>query len=105
MVTVGNQGFVAGDFGSDRGWKTLEAVNAVAKELGTTPSAVSLAWLLAKPAVTSVIFGARSIAQLDDNLAAADVKLSAEQMQRLEEASAVDVGYPYKFMGDIQKRW
>ena len=64
------------DFDSERGWRTLDAVNAIAKEKETTAAAVALAWLLAKPAVTSVIFGARSLEQLDDNLKAADVKLS-----------------------------
>ena len=93
------------DFDSDRGWRTLDAVKAIAKEKSTAPAAVALAWLLAKPAVTSVIFGARSIEQLDDNLKAADVKLSAEDVQRLDDASAFAIGYPYKFIADIQKRW
>ena len=47
-----------------------------------TPAAVALAWLLAKPQVTSVIFGARSLEQLDDNLKAADLALSADQVAR-----------------------
>ena len=93
------------DFDTDRGWRTLDAVNAIAKEKRTTPAAVALAWLLAKPAVTSVIFGARSIEQLDENLKAADVKLSAEEVQMLDDASAFEVGYPYKFIANIQKRW
>jgi aryl-alcohol dehydrogenase-like predicted oxidoreductase len=61
--------------------------------------------LLAKPCVTSVIFGARSLAQLDENLGAADVTLSAEDVRKLDEASAFDLGYPYKFLANIQKRW
>jgi len=93
------------DFDTERGWKTLDVVNAIAKELSTTAAAVALAWLLGKPAVTSVIFGARSVEQLDDNLKAADVRLSPEQAQRLDDASAVDPGYPYKFIGNLQKRW
>ena len=80
-------------------------MNAIAKEKATTASAVSLAWLLAKPAVTSVIFGARSLEQLDDNLKAADVKLDAGDVQKLDEASKVDLGYPYDFIANIQKRW
>jgi aryl-alcohol dehydrogenase-like predicted oxidoreductase len=92
-------------FDNDRGWKTIDAVKAVAKEKETTASAVSLAWLLAKPTVTSVIFGARSLEQLDDNLKAADVKLSADQVTRLDEASAFDIGYPYTMIRQIQKRW
>jgi aryl-alcohol dehydrogenase-like predicted oxidoreductase len=55
--------------------------------------------------VTSVIFGARSLEQLDDNLKAAEVKLSAEDAQKLDEASAFELGYPYQFMAGIQKRW
>jgi aryl-alcohol dehydrogenase-like predicted oxidoreductase len=93
------------EYDSDRGWRTLDAVRAIAKEKETTASAVSLAWLLAKPTVSSVIFGARSVEQLDDNLKAADVKLSAEDVQRLDDASAYELGYPYKFIGNIQKRW
>jgi aryl-alcohol dehydrogenase-like predicted oxidoreductase len=92
-------------FDNERGWRTLDAVNAIAREKGTTAAAVSLAWLLAKPAVTSVIFGARSVEQLDDNLKAADVQLSAAEVQRLDEASAFEVGYPYRFIANIQKRW
>ena len=93
------------DFDSPRGWRTLEVLQAIAREHSTTPSAVALAWLLAKPTVSSVIFGARSLEQLDDNLKAADVKLAAADVQRLDEASAVPLGYPYQFIGNIQKRW
>ena len=93
------------DFDSDRGWKTLDAVRAIAKEKETTAAAVSLAWLLAKPTVTSVIFGARSVEQLDDNLKAADVKLSPDDVKKLDDASAFDIGYPYKMIANIQKRW
>jgi aryl-alcohol dehydrogenase-like predicted oxidoreductase len=93
------------DFDSDRGWRTIDALKAIAKEKETTSAAIALGWLLAKPCVTSVIFGARSIEQLDDNLKAADVKLSAEQMQTLDDASAFELGYPYKFIANIQKRW
>ncbi len=93
------------DYDSERGWRTIDAVKAIAKEKESTPSAISLAWLLAKPAVTSVIFGARSLEQLDDNLAAADVKLTDEDVKRLDDASALKLGYPYDFLGNIQKRW
>lgn len=93
------------DFDSERSWRTLDAVNAVAREKETTAAAVSLAWLLAKPTVSSVIFGARSVEQLDDNLAAAEVKLTADDVKRLDDASAFDLGYPYKFIANIQKRW
>ncbi|MCA9590488.1 MAG: aldo/keto reductase [Myxococcales bacterium] len=93
------------DYDTERNWRTLEAVQAIAKARETTASAVSLAWLIAKPTVSSVIFGARSIEQLDANLAAADVKLTADEVQKLDEASAYSLGYPYEFMANIQKRW
>ena len=80
-------------------------MKAVAEEKRTTASAVALAWLLGKPAVSSVIFGARSIEQLDANLKALDVELTPEDMQKLDEASAFELGYPYGFIGNIQKRW
>ncbi len=86
-------------------WKILETVEEVAKELETTPARVSLAWLLRRPAVSSVIFGARSLEQLEDNLAAAELALPNAAYDKLCEVSAVDVGYPYTFMGGEQGRW
>jgi aryl-alcohol dehydrogenase-like predicted oxidoreductase len=92
-------------FDNERNWRIIDAVDAVAKEHGTTCAQIALAWLLHKETVTSVIFGARTVEQLEDNLDAADIELSAEQMARLDEASAFDLGYPYQFMGNIQNRW
>jgi aryl-alcohol dehydrogenase-like predicted oxidoreductase len=93
------------DFDNERGWRTIDALQAMAKEKSTTASAIALAWLLAKPAVTSVIFGARSLAQLDENLSAADIQLTAKDVQKLDEASAFELGYPYKMIAGIQNRW
>ncbi len=92
-------------YDNERAWRTLDAVKAIAKERSSTATAVALAWVLAKPTVSSVIFGARSIEQLDDNLKAADLKLSPEEVERLDAASAYELGYPYAFMANIQKRW
>ncbi len=80
-------------------------MRAVAGEINSTPSAVSLAWLLAKPQVTSVIFGARTIEQLDANLPAADLELSARHLAVLDEASAFELGYPYGFIKATQSTW
>jgi aryl-alcohol dehydrogenase-like predicted oxidoreductase len=88
-----------------RNWKILDAVRAIATEINATPSAVSLAWLLAKPQVSSVIFGARDATQLDANLAAAELELSAKHVAALDEASAFEVGYPYSFIGPMQSKW
>ena len=89
----------------ERNWKILDAVRAVASELGTTPSVVSLAWLLHRPHVSSVIFGARTIEQLDANLAAADLELGAKHLAMLDQASAFDLGYPYAFIQATQSTW
>jgi aryl-alcohol dehydrogenase-like predicted oxidoreductase len=92
-------------FDTELGWRTLGAVREIAGETASTPAAVSLAWLLSKPQVTAAIFGARDVAQLESNLKAAELSLSAEQLKRLDDASAFELGYPYGFMGQVQGRW
>lgn len=92
-------------FDSERNWRIIDAVRAVANETDATPAQVSLAWLLEQPTVTSVIFGARSIEQLDDNIKAADLLLTDEQVKQLNDASAFELGYPYDFMQRVQGRW
>jgi aryl-alcohol dehydrogenase-like predicted oxidoreductase len=52
-----------------------------------------------------VIFGARTVAQLDDNLEGRDVKLTDAQVKQLDDASAFELGYPYNFIQGIQGRW
>ena len=83
---------------TEQNWKTLETVRAVAKRLEATPASVSLAWLLARPETSSVIVGARSLAQLRENLAAAQVKLSAPDLAELNAVSEPSWGYPYAFI-------
>ncbi|TFC84191.1 aldo/keto reductase [Cryobacterium cheniae] len=80
----------------ERTWRIIDAVAEIASEVGATSAQVSLAWLEAQPAVTSVILGARSVEQLAENLSAADVHLSAEHLARLGTLSAPVVSdYPY----------
>jgi len=55
---------------------------------------VSLAWLLTKPVVTSVIIGARRLDQLQDNVAATDLKLTADELSKLDEVSTLPPEYP-----------
>lgn len=92
-------------FDNERSWRTLDVVTQVAGETGASAAAVSLAWLLAKPQVSSAIFGARSLEQLEDNVKAVELSLSAEQLKRLDEASQPELGYPYGFMNQVQGRW
>jgi len=70
------------------GWKALDAVRAVAAETDSTPTAVSLAWLLTQPAVTAPIVGANTPDQLAGSLAALELALSKEQVAALDAASA-----------------
>ncbi len=92
-------------FDNDRSWGALDAAREIARELGTSPAAVSLAWLLHKPQVTSAIFGARDVAQLEANVKATELTLSPEQLARLDEAAPPELGYPYGFMKSVQGRW
>jgi aryl-alcohol dehydrogenase-like predicted oxidoreductase len=67
----------------------------ISEDLDASPAQVALAYTMAKPAVTSVIVGARTEEQLTDNLAAADLKLSASDMERLDKVSAQPLQYPF----------
>lgn len=83
--------------------RVLEALHSVATEANQSVARVALAWLLSRSFVTSVIIGAKTTEQLLDNLAAVDSKLSAEQLKRLDEASALPSEYP-GWMLDFQNR-
>jgi aryl-alcohol dehydrogenase-like predicted oxidoreductase len=78
----------------ERTWKILDAMKPIARAHNCSPARVSLAWLLAKPVVTSVIIGAKRLEQLQDNLAATELSLSADEMKALDEVSALPVEYP-----------
>ena len=71
-------------FDTERNWKIVDALVAISSETGHPVSQIALAWLLGKPAVTSVIFGARSVAQLEENLGAGDLVLSDKAMTELD---------------------
>jgi aryl-alcohol dehydrogenase-like predicted oxidoreductase len=79
----------------DRLYDTVDELVAIGQEHGVSAAQVALAYTLAKPAVTSVIVGARTEEQLRDNLAAADLRLSEPEMRRLDDVSAVPLLYPY----------
>jgi aryl-alcohol dehydrogenase-like predicted oxidoreductase len=78
----------------EKGFAVLDVVVKIARDHGVSAAQVSLAWLLAQPAVTSVILGARKLSQLDDNLKAVDVALSPEELQALDEVSRLAPEYP-----------
>jgi aryl-alcohol dehydrogenase-like predicted oxidoreductase len=77
-------------------WRVLDAVKSVADATGATQAAVALAWLDAQPGVTSTILGARTVEQLQQNLAAVDLELDDAQLASLSEASTPRAEvYPY----------
>jgi aryl-alcohol dehydrogenase-like predicted oxidoreductase len=78
----------------DRAWKCVEVMREVGDAHGASVARVALAWLLHKPAVMSIIIGAKTLEQLDDNLAAAELTLSDEEMKRLDEVSELPSEYP-----------
>ena len=78
----------------ERTWKILDVMTPIAKAHECSPARISLAWLLAKPVVTSVIIGANRLDQLHDNLAAAEMELTPDEMTRLDEVSALPPEYP-----------
>src|SRR4051794_14136764 len=92
-------------FDTERNWKIVDALVKVAQDTDRAPSQVALAWLLAKPVVSSVIFGARTVAQLDENIGAADLELPAAALAQLDEASSLELGYPYDFIKSIDGAW
>jgi len=78
----------------DRAWRILDAIAPIAAAHGCSAARVSLAWLLTKPVVTSVIIGARRLDQLQDNVAATDLKLTADELSKLDEVSTLPPEYP-----------
>ena len=89
---------------SQRTWDVVDAVRSIADDSGASMAQVSLAWLADRPAVTTVILGARTVKQLDDNLGAAELHLTAHQTAQLDAASdpgAAD--YPYGRPGSEQR--
>ncbi len=81
-----------------KGLAIAEVVKGIAKELGKTPSQVAIAWTLLEPGVTAPILGARTVKQLEDNFGALDVELTESHRGRLEEVSAIDLGFPHDFL-------
>jgi aryl-alcohol dehydrogenase-like predicted oxidoreductase len=89
----------------ERNWRILDAVREIAEAReGATCAQVALAWLLAQPAVTSVIMGARTMAQLEENLGAADLQLTPDEVARLNEVSALEERNPYRMIRGFNAR-
>ena len=79
----------------ERLWRIVDTLVEIAEARDVSPARVALAWLLGRPAVTSVIIGGRTAAQIEDNLGAASLALGAEERARLDAVSAPPILYPY----------
>jgi|SRR5450756_1668784 len=90
--------------GTPRTWQVIDEVQQVARERGVSMAEIALAWAAGRPAVTSVILGARTAGQLEANLRAADLKLTAEETGALDAASDPHPpDYPYGQLGTDQR--
>jgi aryl-alcohol dehydrogenase-like predicted oxidoreductase len=82
----------------DRNYDIVDVVMEESQKLGISPVALSLAWNVNRPGVVSPIIGPKNVAQLEDNLAALDVDLPAETVERIDEASRPQLTYPHDFL-------
>ncbi len=87
-------GFQFPPIDEERGFDAIEALGRIANEKNVTVAQVALAWLLAQPGVTSVIIGANKLTQLEDNLKAAALELSAAEIETLSATTAPRALYP-----------
>jgi aryl-alcohol dehydrogenase-like predicted oxidoreductase len=87
------------DFMPEQQWtsRIVAAVKTVSDQIGRSMAQVSLAWLRCRSVPVIPIIGARKLSQLQDNLGSLDLTLSAEQLKTLDEASRIELGFPYEF--------
>ncbi|GAB4516018.1 MAG: aldo/keto reductase [Anaerolineae bacterium] len=89
---------------NERNWRVIDAVGEVAEGRHATYSQIALAWVRAQPAVCSVIIGARTMEQFEDNMGAAAINLTPEELDLLNTASALPEMYPYRMIADYMMR-
>ncbi|TAK84157.1 MAG: aldo/keto reductase [Betaproteobacteria bacterium] len=94
-------GFDLLPFDKERGFALVEQMRPIAKRHGGSVAQVALAWLLSKKAVTSILLGATKLQQLEDNLAASDMKLAAEEVAALDAATTPPKVYPNWFIDQL----
>jgi aryl-alcohol dehydrogenase-like predicted oxidoreductase len=83
----------------EKAYAIIDELVLIAREAGTTPAGVALAWVRGRPGVTSTIIGARTVGQLEQNLASLSVALSPSQVQRLDALSEPDLGFLKRIRG------
>ena len=88
----------------DRAFRCVDAMKPIAERHGVSVAQIALAWVLSRPWVTTVIIGARTIEQLDDNIAAGAVTLTQEELATLDEVSRLPPEYP-GWMLELQRKY
>ena len=88
-------------YDNPRGDAVLDALLGIADGRGVSGTQVALNWLLARPGVTTVLFGARTESQLKDNLGARDWTITPAEIERLDRASQTDLPYPAYFFRNM----
>ena len=89
---------------TDRNWKIVDALKAVSSEIGEPPAKVALAWALSRPAVDTVLIGVSKVSQLQDNIGAVSLCLSAESLAALDGASQPALPMIYGLFSDEMRR-
>jgi len=90
-------------YNTERTWQVLDQLFAVAEAVGKQPAQVALRWVLQRPGVTAPIIGARTLEQLEANLGSTGWALGPECMARLDQASEVELLYPYSFISNARR--
>jgi aryl-alcohol dehydrogenase-like predicted oxidoreductase len=96
---TGGRGPIAESALDEKAYAIIDELLRIGGEVGATPAAVALAWVRGRPGVTSTLIGARTIDQLEQNLAALSVQLSPAQVQRLDALSDPQLAFPMKMGG------
>jgi aryl-alcohol dehydrogenase-like predicted oxidoreductase len=89
---------------NEQTWRIIDALLEVSEECGKTPSQVALNWLLQQPGVTAPIIGARTLAQLEDNLGSVGWLLNEEQLAKLSAVSDIPLPSPYNFIARYTRK-
>jgi len=83
---------------TEKNWQILDVMNTLATKHKASASQIAIAWLLAQPAVSSVIIGVRTMKQLEDNLGASNIQLQTDEVTELDQVSTFEDSYPYRLL-------
>lgn len=83
---------------TEQNFSIVDELLAVSREIGRPPTQVAIRWLIDQPGVACPILGARTVAQLEDNLAALEFRLDADHLRRLDEVSRIEPGFPHDYL-------